>query len=100
MKRRPPRSNRTDTPFPYTTLVRSARKCRRDDRARVWFRKLGCNACSLSPGAAMRQRALGQDIATGSTGMIAEGSQAPDFAIEGEGGQQVDRKSTRLNSSH
>src|SRR3546814_5047483 len=54
--------------------------------------KLGCNACSLSPGAAMRQRALGQDIATGSTGMIAEGSQAPDFAIEGEGGRSEERR--------
>src|SRR3546814_18704322 len=26
MKRRPPRSTRTDTPFPYTTLFRSARR--------------------------------------------------------------------------
>src|SRR3546814_2379257 len=33
MIRRPPRSTRTDTLFPYTTLVRSARRHRRD-RAR------------------------------------------------------------------
>src|SRR3546814_20854022 len=27
MERRPPRSTRTDTPFPYTTLFRSERTC-------------------------------------------------------------------------
>src|SRR3546814_8076248 len=32
MIRRPPRSTRTDTLFPYTTLVRSAARCRRTAR--------------------------------------------------------------------
>src|SRR3546814_15424096 len=31
MIRPPPRSTRTDTLFPYTTLFRSARRCRPDD---------------------------------------------------------------------
>src|SRR3546814_11294969 len=39
MNRLPPRSTRTDTPFPYTTLFRSAR-CRRRPGKRV--RKRGC----------------------------------------------------------
>src|SRR3546814_19348274 len=34
MIRRPPRSTRTDTLFPYTTLFRSAASPRRDDEAR------------------------------------------------------------------
>src|SRR3546814_3649225 len=32
MKRRPPRSTRTDTLFPYTTLVRSSTRWPRDER--------------------------------------------------------------------
>src|SRR3546814_5047493 len=32
MLRRPPRSTRTDTLFPYTTLFRSHRRCDRRDR--------------------------------------------------------------------
>src|SRR3546814_2243388 len=41
MIRRPPRSTRTDTLLPYTTLFRSpARACRRDHHRRaVWDRK-------------------------------------------------------------
>src|SRR3546814_18596837 len=37
MRRRPPRSTRTDTPFPYTTLFRSrpAAAMRDDDRDRI-----------------------------------------------------------------
>src|SRR3546814_15608858 len=37
MIRRPPRSTRTDTLFPYTTLFRSSRK----QDARLWFQVLG-----------------------------------------------------------
>src|SRR3546814_12446893 len=36
MIRRPPRSTRTDTLFPYTTLVRSAIRRRRNRRASRW----------------------------------------------------------------
>src|SRR3546814_10836792 len=38
MIRRTPRSTRTDTLFPYTTLFRSARSARRDDLSRIWRR--------------------------------------------------------------
>src|SRR3546814_6619049 len=39
MIRRPPRSTRTDTLFPYTTLFRScdARRCARPDDGREWL---------------------------------------------------------------
>src|SRR3546814_4332777 len=35
MIRRPPRSTRTDTLFPYTTLFRSARGCRKGQRSKA-----------------------------------------------------------------
>src|SRR3546814_1067413 len=44
MIRRPPRSTRTDTLFPYTTLFRSA-----DGDAFHWTSKLGSVALSLRP---------------------------------------------------
>src|SRR3546814_21058366 len=36
MIRRPPRSTRTDTLFPYTTLFRSLARRRCDDRVNLW----------------------------------------------------------------
>src|SRR3546814_18866067 len=81
MIRRPPRSTRTDTLFPYTTLFRSALRSageRQDD----------------PPGAATH------DAAEGDRGN-------PDGALVGghpgdhqRAGRLQDRKSTRLNSSH
>src|SRR3546814_15635635 len=41
MIRRPPRSTRTDTLFPYTTLFRSRPRQRRCDRGRAWRRPAG-----------------------------------------------------------
>src|SRR3546814_19854191 len=38
MIRRPPRSTRTDTLFPYTTLFRSFRACRREGGEGSWRR--------------------------------------------------------------
>src|SRR3546814_20417826 len=73
MIRRPPRSTRTDTLFPYTTLFRSAERCpdvRRDPRSE-----------RRSPGHAYLPAYRGQEERR-----------------SGEGIQ--DRKSTRLNSSH
>src|SRR3546814_4489969 len=40
MLRRPPRSTRTDTPFPYTTLFRSRAEVHRGDRRQLWRRQL------------------------------------------------------------
>src|SRR3546814_18434629 len=75
MIRRPPRSTRTDTRFPYTTLFRSHR-LRKDEAVRF-------HAVLSRPWA---RRALHSDR-----------SVLPE--LEGAA-ERVDRKSTRLNSSH
>src|SRR3546814_11816092 len=81
MIRRPPRSTRTDTLFPYTTLFRS------DDQPPVLQGVLD----ALDPAMA-EQRALGDRTA---------GAQQVDDFRQGEDGERdEDRKSTRLNSSH
>src|SRR3546814_16357921 len=79
MIRRPPRSTRTDTLFPYTTLVRSLLG---EDRRQAFHRGLG-----------------------GGVGRIARQRQAHHAAGEVDDAPTVaqtpgDRKSTRLNSSH
>src|SRR3546814_13269439 len=79
MIRRPPRSTRTDTLFPYTTLFRSQEKARE---------------------VALRGKAqLGRDLGD----LALAGGQARDrrfHAQHVEIGARRDRKSTRLNSSH
>src|SRR3546814_3056700 len=107
MIRRPPRSKRTDTLFPYTTLFRSPAAYRALDFHDAWI------APPLQRERALRvQDALGQ---TGGTGRKeqpagAGGGDAGRARIDhGIGntaatGEQIvprlDRKSTRLNSSH
>src|SRR3546814_11905112 len=71
MIRRPPRSTRTDTLFPYTTLFRSI--------FRIMSYIAEAEAKGIKPVA-------GADV------FIAEGDEAPT--------RLTDRKSTRLNSSH
>src|SRR3546814_15783719 len=90
MRRLPPRSTRTDTLFPYTTLFRSP--------AASW----------PSPCSALRRRraaafAVGQGLA--GRGIIDHlrhigGMVADPLDILGDEQQMGDRKSTRLNSSH
>src|SRR3546814_14099552 len=75
MLRRPPRSTRTDTLFPYTTLFRSS----------------GSATLSLTPGSSV---SIAQP--TGTLTVDANGS----FSFAAAGDQNEDRKSTRLNSSH
>src|SRR3546814_12390082 len=78
MIRRPPRSTRTDTLFPYTTLFRSVRRRRDQDQPRnIVLARMACafEAVDRNDVAA---RALGRQ------GVANRG----------------DRKSTRLNSSH
>src|SRR3546814_14471739 len=93
MIRRPPRSTRTDTLFPYTTLFRSL-----DAYARCWLdRKRHRNGLPRG------------DAAQNSSGVIAGKTRGGDFVavfrpplrdtIEA-GPDRKDRKSTRLNSSH
>src|SRR3546814_8054067 len=52
MIRRPPRSTRTDTLFPYTTLFRSASVRRRGRGARIW----AWRPCAGRPHPASRRR--------------------------------------------
>src|SRR3546814_15737327 len=49
MIRRPPRSTRTDTLFPYTTLFRSAIVCRFDHCAHEQNVCSGCSCCLAVP---------------------------------------------------
>src|SRR3546814_20782989 len=110
MIRRPPRSTRTDTLFPYTTRFRSARRRGRpptDPKARAgWM-------LSVATGAAYRDRyKIESDLAAG--GGAANDAQRADRRraqwaareaqrLAGETGTDrrlADRKSTRLNSSH
>src|SRR3546814_14656571 len=80
--RRPPRSTRTDTLFPYTTLFRSVYRSVRLPRSalRLGARFLRSRRLPVLPSAAKRLVHLGNRL--GGHGLL------------------PDRKSTRLNSSH
>src|SRR3546814_13102669 len=97
MRRRPPRSTRTDTLFPYTTLFRSPRGMivgtiyKSTDAGATWF--------EASAGIAGQDvRALFIDPADPAGDTIYAGT-GGDGANPG-GVYRSDRKSTRLNSSH
>src|SRR3546814_19779678 len=99
MRRRPPRSTRTDTLFPYTTLFRS-RGGERGGKGGP-----GDEAEVAPPGGGDRGRApervqalQGVQLAGPGLGQgLPEGSER----LQGlGGGGHPDRKSTRLNSSH
>src|SRR3546814_5538382 len=72
MNRRPPRSTRTDTLFPYTTLFRSRRKVRADgwrrgdaeDHRRVRAESGGVTLRVKKPGSKLgeRLRKIGDDV--------------------------------------
>src|SRR3546814_4183977 len=119
MIRRPPRSTRTDTLFPYTTLFRS-----RDLKRRIAYTSvnhmgytvLGIAAAGAAIGSeAGRQLALtgavvemvAHGLITGSLFLIAGAfwQRAREYDLQAYGGlarlaPELDRKSTRLNSSH
>src|SRR3546814_15983438 len=84
MRRRPPRSTRTDTLFPYTTLFRSVRIVHGADRR--------CSAAILDVQQILRTGVSGESIC-GSSVDVCEWVDACE-------GRLLDRKSTRLNSSH
>src|SRR3546814_16836873 len=84
MFRRPPRSTRTDTLFPYTTLFRSLHPDRAED---------------LAPGradATQQREVLGPLREEDREGV----GDDQDRGEQGDPGEEQDRKSTRLNSSH
>src|SRR3546814_9507189 len=111
MIRRPPRSTRTDTLFPYTTLFRSSR-----DRRLIGLRahprrhhrllhravaadRAGDQAARLLVGEALAAREPGlEPVIAGRAAKIEHdhGSGGSDQRVE----FALDRKSTRLNSSH
>src|SRR3546814_4824278 len=101
MIRRPPRSTRTDTLFPYTTLFRSAliHELLRMDRIDLDYLVRYANAHWLvvrNPGGA-DDGLFARDV----DGNVLCWAVAPPPATAGEGAQaRADRKSTRLNSSH
>src|SRR3546814_16055501 len=90
MIRRPPRSTRTDTLFPYTTLFRSHQDLARELAVGAGGAHDERHAQALFP--AGRGDALGHGVA-------AQDAAAVDVHQDGVD-RRVDRKSTRLNSSH
>src|SRR3546814_1411299 len=121
MIRRPPRSTRTDTLFPYTTLFRSREDEEEDiedDRllvrhARVDRHGDAAAAADPQPGAGQlarrkgdAERADGEVRAAHAEDDTSEQQGEDDAADRGrphaqrEAIEEVDRKSTRLNSSH
>src|SRR3546814_14677699 len=101
MIRRPPRSTRTDTLFPYTTLFRSAETFQRDPQAvlaRLAKPDAGGTCCSAGRGEGTGSQpavqVAGKYICPMCPGVENEGPAAcPKCGMP-------DRKSTRLNSSH
>src|SRR3546814_11845427 len=102
MRRRPPRSTRTDTLFPYTTLFRSPGFYVNDAKvAALGIRvRHGCTFHGLAFNAAMDLEPFGRINPCGYAGLQVTsvldlgGPSSPDAM------KPVDRKSTRLNSSH
>src|SRR3546814_14283009 len=125
MVRRPPRSTRTDTLFPYTTLFRSMEHVRYPEA--VFFRQLR-HPFEHFGQAAARDRAvhaiiIGRDPPHRRKRRLAPGPEGEPFGLVARGAERgraiglgdprhlvdqmvafgadaVDRKSTRLNSSH
>src|SRR3546814_15346245 len=100
MIRRPPRSPRTDTLFPYTTLFRSATS----SLAATALLQL-CPAPAAAAQAAsersdltQRQTLCARSVAL--SGLEQEMDQNIQSALEASFKDLSDRKSTRLNSSH
>src|SRR3546814_13188221 len=91
MIRRPPRSTRTDTLFPYTTLFRSGRV---EQNAQRFAQGVEGESCAKN-GDAGRIDLPGRNLHV----VIGTGQHAAP-ACCGWLHTQADRKSTRLNSSH
>src|SRR3546814_14138730 len=98
MIRRPPRSTRTDTLFPYTTLFRSLARYALCTEKRPGGEACGhCRSCRLF--GARAQRDPVEVRPDGSLAHPDGHSSHPDLLLVGYE-WKLDRKSTRLNSSH
>src|SRR3546814_15355165 len=100
MIRRPPRSTRTDTLFPYTTLFRSSaeRQQHLDHQFELKTAESITEALGNMKGAMMKLGQMASYLDQGMPDHVREAlaelqSNAPPMSAE-------DRKSTRLNSSH
>src|SRR3546814_15158706 len=95
MIRRPPRSTRTDTLFPYTTLFRSDGIG--DLPQSLQARRIGGEGRDQHPSLRALDRAHQPfaDVALGTARLGIE-----DIGAVAHQRQHADRKSTRLNSSH
>src|SRR3546814_10655908 len=99
MIRRPPRSTRTDTLFPYTTLFRSEAFKRLSRRVRPWTFPLLSDRFSLK-GQTFHDK--GQPTRRHIAGKACRFQASFGQLLREHAGKVVrrDRKSTRLNSSH
>src|SRR3546814_4877956 len=116
MIRRPPRSTRTDTLFPYTTLFRSSAGRRQLERAGIEVGELigreqgEAAAAGDATGDILHQVVMRRDAdAVADPDAWRGAGQQAEAVRRGEGRKQLrnrlrlhrqDRKSTRLNSSH
>src|SRR3546814_7803398 len=111
MIRRPPRSTRTDTLFPYTTLFRSKKKGDGDpspsSRSAAADGRPGGHPPALFSGARRRllqgiDRHVSAAAALGleGNGALGLGEEGVVLAEADVAARVEDRKSTRLNSSH
>src|SRR3546814_21035418 len=81
MKRRPPRSTRTDTPFPYTTLFRSARRAAAPRRIPFHLPRLARRG--LAPDREIGGVALALDLVDPAFALV--GHRAREATIVGDG---------------
>src|SRR3546814_17942461 len=97
MLRRPPRSTRTDTLFPYTTLFRSAADERPDETQAYPPLQQVIRYCRTPDGVAIAYAVSGNGPrilkAANWLGHLEYERESPMW-------RHLDRKSTRLNSSH
>src|SRR3546814_20063692 len=99
--RPPPRSTRTDTLFPYTTLFRSPNLVERVGLGNAELE--GDEVGDLVPARDQQLRRIQQDLlalVAGELGLIARGDLEGLAGVRRGAGRDGDRKSTRLNSSH
>src|SRR3546814_19631192 len=98
MIRRPPRSTRTDTLFPYTTLFRSEDEGQGDGERR----QLEAHGHDVRhPRGVVEARLADADAPAGDPGDLEQQvGQAGEHGGDTDRRTNADRKSTRLNSSH
>src|SRR3546814_14618228 len=101
MRRRPPRSTRTDTLFPYTTLFRSGRTGRAPTRCSSLC-CAGAQTGNVGGMAAKSSKSPSVEIEVDDRVVRVSNPDRVYFPARGETKLDLveDRKSTRLNSSH